>query len=92
MRCYYLLRDNFTDHRILMFSLHHQYYTHTHIILIHIYIHIQQLQQQLTAVRNSAVNNLLVEEKELEKAVLTLEKVIVCVLPIVIHPYMHHRL
>lgn len=35
------------------------------------------------------MNNLLVEEKELEKAVLTLEKVIVCVLPIVIHACMH---
>jgi len=34
----------------------------------------KQLQQQLTAVRNSAVNSLLVEEKELEKAVGSLEK------------------
>jgi hypothetical protein len=41
------------------------------------------LQQQLTAVRNSAVNSLLVEEKELEKAVGSLEKVSVCVSPIV---------
>ena len=36
------------------------------------------MQQQLTAVRNSAVNSLLVEEKELEKAVGSLEKVGVC--------------
>lgn len=68
---------------IIIYSYTH----HTHIIYSYTHIYTQQLQQQLTAVRNSAVNNLLVEEKELEKAVLTLEKVIVCVLPIVIHAH-----